>query len=151
VNEGLEAAVRLLDPATRQRVEVVLNLGEVPPIPCFPALLNEAFMNLLFNACQAVKQKGQVFVSTRREGEQVVIEMRDTGAGIPREHLNKIFEPGFTTKGVGVGVGLGLAIVHRVVEEHKGTIHVESEPGKGSTFTIRLPVALDKSSVAASS
>jgi signal transduction histidine kinase len=144
VNEGLEAAVRLLDPATRQRVEVVVNLGEIPPIPCFPALLNEAFMNLLFNACQAIKQKGQVFLSTRREGEEVVVEFRDTGAGIPREHLSKIFEPGFTTKGVGVGVGLGLPIVHRVVEEHRGTIHVASEPGQGSTFTVRLPIALDK-------
>ena len=121
-----------------------MNLGEVPAIPCYPALLNEAFMNLLTNSCQAIPQTGQVFIETRREAEEVVISFRDTGVGIPKEHLTKIFEPGFTTRGRGVGVGLGLPIAFSVIKEHRGAIHVESEPGQGATFTIRLPIALDK-------
>jgi signal transduction histidine kinase len=105
-------------------------------------------MNLLINACQAIKQHGQVFVSTRQNGDDVVVEIRDTGAGIPREDLARIFDPGFTTKGSGVGVGLGLAIVHRIIEEHRGSIRVQSEPGQGSTFTMRLPVSLQRSAAA---
>jgi two-component system NtrC family sensor kinase len=66
--------------------------------------------------------------------------MKDTGVGIPREHLKKIFEPGFTTKGVGVGIGIGLAIAYSVITEHRGTVQVESEVGQGTMFTIRLPI-----------
>src|SRR5262249_41963191 len=120
-------------------------LGEVPAIPCYPALLNEAFMNLLTNSCQAIQQTGQVFIATRRESDEVMISFRDTGVGIPHEHLGKIFEPGFTTKGRGVGVGLGLPVAFSVIKEHRGSLHVESEPGHGATFTIRLPIALEKS------
>jgi two-component system NtrC family sensor kinase len=141
VNDGLSAVVQLLDPSARRRVEVILNLGDVPPIPCYPALLNEAFMNLLNNACQSIQKSGQVGIETRKEGESVVISIRDTGSGIEREHLDKIFDPGFTTKGVGVGVGLGLAVAYSVIKEHNGSIEAESEPGQGSTFTIRLPIS----------
>ena len=144
VNDGLAVAVELLDPAVKKRIEAVMNLGQVPAIPCFPALLNEAFMNLLTNACQAIKQAGQVFIATSVDNQDVVIQIRDTGVGIAREHLTKIFDPGFTTKGVGVGVGLGLPIAFSVIKEHRGSIQVESEPGKGATFTIRLPIALDR-------
>jgi signal transduction histidine kinase len=142
VNEGLSAAVLLLDPAVQRRVEVVLNLGDVPAISCYPALLNEAFMNLLLNACQAIPEKGQIFVETWREGDEVVISIRDTGRGIPLEHRNQIFDPGFTTRGAGVGVGLGLAIAWRVVQEHQGSIQVVSEPGHGAAFIVRLPIFL---------
>lgn len=141
VNEGLSAAALLLDPSVQRRAEVVLNLGDVPAIPCCPALLNEAFMNLLLNACQAIEEKGQIFVETRREGDEVVISIRDTGMGIPREHRDQIFDPGFTTRGVGVGVGLGLAIAWQVVQEHHGSIQVVSEPGHGAAFIVRLPIS----------
>ena len=119
---------------------MVLNLGDVPALPCYPALLNETFMNLLTNACQAIKGKGQVFIDTRREGDEIVISIRDTGSGIPAEHIDKIFDPGFTTKGVGVGVGLGLAVAYSMIKEHQGSIQVSSELGQGSTFTIKLPI-----------
>jgi signal transduction histidine kinase len=140
VNEGLAAAVQLLDPAVRKRIEVHLRLGEVPSIPCYPALLNEAFMNLITNACQAIKQHGEIFLETRQEDEEVVVSIRDTGCGISPQHLEKIFDPGFTTKGVGVGVGLGLATAFSVIKEHQGVIQVASEVGVGSTFTVRLPI-----------
>jgi signal transduction histidine kinase/pSer/pThr/pTyr-binding forkhead associated (FHA) protein len=144
VNDGLAATVQLLDPALRKRVEFHLNLGDLPQIPCYPALLNEVFMNLLTNACQAIKQHGEVFIETRQEDGEVIVTIRDTGCGIPPHQLEKIFDPGFTTKGVGVGVGLGLAIAFRVVKEHQGVIQAASEVGVGSTFTVRLPMRLQQ-------
>ena len=151
VNEGLTATVQLLDPSVRERVEVVMELGEIPPIPCYPALLNEAFMNLLGNSCQAIQKTGQVFIKTSRLEDEVVISFRDTGVGIAPEHLPKIFEPGFTTKSRGVGVGLGLAIAFSVIKEHRGSIHVESELGHGAEFIIRLPISIERSAAQAGS
>ena len=98
-------------------------------------------MNLLYNACQSVNKSGQVVIETRKEGDQVVVSIRDSGCGIEREHLDKIFDPGFTSKGVGAGVGLGLAVAYSVIKEHNGSIEVVSERGQGSTFTVRLPVS----------
>ncbi len=143
LNEGLSSAVHLLEPSFRDRTQVHMNLGELPSIPCYPALLNEAFMHLLRNACQAIQQSGEVFVDSRREGDQITISIRDTGVGIAPEHLPKIFDMGFTTKGGRVGVGLGLAITNSVITEHRGTLQATSELGKGSTFTVRLPITLE--------
>jgi signal transduction histidine kinase len=141
VNEGLRTVVRLLDPALSRNITIDLDLGELPEIRCYPALLNDAFMNLLVNACQAIRKSGEVRISTRREGEYVLLMFEDTGSGIPPEHRNKIFDPGFTTKKVGVGVGLGLAVVYSVIREHGGTIDVESELDRGTVFKIRLPIS----------
>jgi signal transduction histidine kinase len=138
INDGIRTVVQLLDPVLRRKVSFKLELGPVPQIVCFPALLNEALMNLFVNACQAITSaSGQVTVTTFQEGEEVLISIRDTGIGIPKEHLSKIFDAGFTTKKLG---GLGLAVVNSVIKEHGGKIDVESEPGKGSTFTVHLPV-----------
>ncbi|MBI3665767.1 MAG: FHA domain-containing protein [Acidobacteria bacterium] len=145
VNESLSTTAQLLDPTARQRVEVVMSLGEVPPIPCFPAMLNEAFMNLLTNACQGIQGKGRIFIETRREDQEVVISIRDTGCAIPPEHHAKIFEFGFAAKGGRVAAGLGLAVAHSVINEHKGTIRLESAGDVGNTFTIRLPITLERS------
>jgi len=140
INEGIRTVVQLLDPALTRHVQIDLKLGKIPIIPCFPALLNEAFMNLLVNACQAIKESGKITVETQRAEGLVILRISDTGCGIPRERLNTIFEPGFTTKGVGVGVGLGLAVVYSVIKEHQGSIEVESEIDRGSVFTLRLPI-----------
>ena len=99
-------------------------------------------MNLLTNAAQAlsVKDRGGVIrIRTARDGSDVVITVADDGPGIPSEVLPRIFDPFFTTKDVGEGSGLGLSIVHGIVERHGGTISVDSEPGRGTTFTVRLP------------
>ena len=84
--------------------------------------------------------RGTITITTRRNRDSVVLEFADTGRGISEEERERIFDPGFTTKGVGVGTGLGLSISYRIIEEHNGTIDVSSEPGKGSVFTIRMPV-----------
>jgi signal transduction histidine kinase len=96
-------------------------------------------MNLLVNATQAIEGPGEIKIHTYAVDSRVVVEIVDTGKGIPREDRNRIFDPGFTTKGVRVGTGLGLAIVHRIIEEHDGRIDVDSEVGRGSTFRVSLP------------
>jgi signal transduction histidine kinase len=97
-------------------------------------------MNMLVNGSQAIKGEGTISIRTFREGDIVSVQFSDTGVGIPAENLPRIFDPGFTTKGVGVGTGLGLSICFKIVQDHGGRIDVESEVGKGSTFTIRLPI-----------
>jgi two-component system NtrC family sensor kinase len=101
-------------------------------------------MNLLANAAQAVSVKGgEVRISTRTSGEFVTVAVSDTGGGIPSEHLNRIFDPFYTTKPVGEGTGLGLSISFGIVERHGGTITVETEMNKGTSFTVRLPIHIE--------
>ena len=142
INSGIRDTVQLIDPLLAEDVDIELKLGEIPPIQCYPALLNEAFMNLLVNACQSIEGSGRVTIETFCEDDNIIVKIRDTGCGIPRDQLRTIFDPGFTTKGRGVGVGLGLPIVSSVIREHKGSIEVESETGRGSLFTIRLQTTL---------
>jgi signal transduction histidine kinase len=101
-------------------------------------------MNIIMNSLYFMKKKGKVTVITRLEGKtkskNVVVKIKDNGIGIKKEDLHKVFDPFFTTKPVGEGTGLGLSICHRIVTEHRGTIDVDSTPGKGTTFTISLPV-----------
>jgi signal transduction histidine kinase len=97
-------------------------------------------MNLLVNAGQAIKEHGTVTLRTRQESDTVCVEVSDTGSGIPRDIVNRIFDPFFTTKPVGKGTGLGLSISHGIINKHNGQIEVASEPGKGSTFRITLPI-----------
>jgi signal transduction histidine kinase len=101
-------------------------------------------LNLLINARQAIEGKGTITISTSTKDDRVYVEIEDTGRGIAREHLAKIFDPGFTTKGVGVGTGLGLSICYQIIQDHRGEILVESEVGKGTTFTVVLPADLEK-------
>ena len=108
--KGIESTLSLLQHELRGRIEVVRDLAELPPIPCYPNRLNQVFMNLFVNAIQAISGKGQIRVQTRLENQQVKIAISDSGSGIKPEHLAKIFDPGFTTKGVGIGTGLGLSI-----------------------------------------
>src|SRR5262249_35703300 len=112
----------------------------LPEIECYPSQLNQVFMNLLVNAEQAMPERGTLRIKTSRDGDLVRIMISDTGVGIAKENLRRIFEPGFTTKGVGIGTGLGLSICHKIIQDHHGKIEVESEVGKGTTFTLTLPL-----------
>jgi signal transduction histidine kinase len=140
INEGLRTSVQLLSPALTRDIDIKLKLEKVPQMPCFPTLLNEAFMNLLVNACEAIEGSGWITIETRADAASITILICDSGRGIPEEHLRNIFDPGFTTKGKGVGIGLGLSIVYSIIREHQGNIEVKSAVNRGSTFTIRLPI-----------
>jgi two-component system NtrC family sensor kinase len=97
-------------------------------------------MNLLVNATQAIEKQGEITVKTWHENGSIVTTVSDTGCGIAAQNLNRIFEPFFTTKEVGQGTGLGLSITYDIVKKHGGEISVQSEPGKGTTFTVTIPV-----------
>jgi signal transduction histidine kinase len=111
----------------------------LPTIAARPGELDQIFLNLINNAIDAMLQGGTLTVETRAAGDSIEVRIADTGEGIPTENIEKIFEPFFTTRRARNGVGLGLSIVHEIVERYSGTIRVESEPGKGTSFTVRIP------------
>ena len=149
IHEGIDSTIRLLSRYySSDNISLIRDYGELPPVDAFSGQLNQVWMNLLVNAGQALSAKGgEVRVTTRVEGESVVIAIADTGGGIPNENLNRIFEPFYTTKPVGEGTGLGLSISFGIVERHGGTIAVDSRPGEKTTFTVTLPIRISKTSV----
>ena len=145
LHEGLESTLALMQHELTQRVEVVRQYGDLPDVECYPNLLNQVFMNLLENAIPAIDGPGTITISTCTTGDDAVeLTVSDTGVGIPAEDLDHVFDPGFTTKGVGVGTGLGLSIAYRIIQEHGGRIQVRSHEGQGTTFTITLPRRLGR-------
>jgi signal transduction histidine kinase len=146
VHEGMDNVIALMESDLSDQIKVTKDYGDLPKIYCSPSSLNQVIMILLKNASEAIDGEGEISISTAAQGEHVRITVSDTGRGIPAEYMNRIFDLGFTTKGVTVGVGLGLPICHKiVVDEHKGHIDVSSEPGRGTTFTITLPQYRDRS------
>jgi len=140
----MESSLRMAWNEIRHRANLVKLYGRVPLVEANEGRLGQVFLNLVVNAAQALPagqaEKNQIRVTTRVEGERVLIEVRDTGAGIPPEIIGRIFDAFFTTKAVGVGTGLGLAICQRIVTDIGGTLTVESEMGKGTTFRVSLPI-----------
>ncbi|UCE24835.1 MAG: GHKL domain-containing protein, partial [Candidatus Zixiibacteriota bacterium] len=140
IHDGLETTLTLVRHELKNRVDVVKDFGDIPQISCFPNQLNQVFMNLLVNASQAIEGTGKITIKTRARDGRVVVEISDTGKGISRQDLARVFDPGFTTKGSGIGTGLGLSIVHQIIHDHGGRVEVDSEPGEGTTFRLLLPV-----------
>ncbi len=140
LHEGIESTLTLVHHQLRNRIKVERQFGQIPRIPCHANQLNQVFMNMLVNASHAIQGTGTITIRTFREDDMVKIQISDTGSGIRPENLHRIFDPGFTTKGVGVGTGLGLSICYKIIQEHGGRIDVQSEVGRGTTFTISLPV-----------
>lgn len=141
LNECVEATLKIVWNELKYKCEVKKTLNPLPLIACNAGQINQVLMNLLINAAQAIEEKGTVTIETRSEDDAVVVEVFDTGKGIPSEAMDKIFEPFFTTKEVGVGTGLGLSISHGIVTSHGGKIEVESDADRGTRFTIRLPIS----------
>jgi signal transduction histidine kinase len=140
IHEGIDSSLILVHHQIKNRIQVVKEYGDIPEIECYPNQLNQVFVNLLVNAEQAMPDKGTITIRTFRERDQIKVAISDTGVGIRKEHLERIFDPGFTTKGVGMGTGLGLSICDKIIADHHGKIAVESKEGKGTTFTITLPI-----------
>jgi len=140
LNDGLNSSLGLARHMLKA-VKVTREFGEIPAITCAPSQINQVFLNLITNAAQALPDAGgEIRLSTRAEAEGVVVEVADNGKGIPPEVLPKIFDPFFTTKEAGKGTGLGLSISFKIVEQHGGRIKAASEPGKGTKFTVWLPL-----------
>lgn len=147
IHEILLNTIKLSGCVFRRRIQVVTDFDtSVPPIECYPGLLNQVFLNLVVNASQAIPCEGTVTVRTRKDGDVVHISVLDTGSGIPPEARPKIFTAGFTTKPVGEGTGLGLAITREIVEDtHGGKISFETEVGVGTTFHVTIPIRQPRS------
>src|SRR5215831_6349752 len=141
VIEGIESTARILGPYFRpDRVALHLDYKGLPKINCYAGQLGQVWMNLMVNAAQAMKGRGDLWISAALQDNSIIIKFRDNGPGIPEEMIGKIFEPFFTTKAVGEGTGLGLSIVHGIIERHGGDIRVESWSGVGTTFIVELPL-----------
>ena len=150
INEAIESTITVARNEWKYVAEMVTELDpELPTVPCLPDDFNQMILNIIVNAAHAIGEvlgdspegKGKITVSTRQEGEWAEIRIGDTGKGMSEEVRSRIFDPFFTTKGVGKGTGQGLSIAHSVVvKKHGGTIACESEPDRGATFIIRLPM-----------
>lgn len=140
INNELDITLELVRHETKNRIEVIKNYSELPKIKCYPNILNQVFMNILVNACQAIEGNGKITITTAIKNDSLHVTIKDTGKGIKKENFEKIFNAGFTTKGVGVGSGLGLAICSKIIEKHNGKIAVNSVEDKGSEFIITIPV-----------
>ncbi|MDZ4818443.1 MAG: ATP-binding protein [Planctomycetota bacterium] len=139
LQESLDSAINMIAHEIQCKADLIKDYGTVPPVQCLPVQLNQVFMNLLMNAVQSIDGRGTINVRTGCENDTAWITISDSGCGIAPANLQRIFDPFFTTKPVGVGTGLGLWMTYTIVEKHAGSIEVESELGRGSTFTIRLP------------
>lgn len=140
LNEGIESTMHIIWNEIKYKASLIKELGDIPLTRCNPGQLNQVFMNLLVNASQAIDVKGDIHVKTWVEEDNIIVSIGDTGSGIPPEILTKIFDPFYTTKEVGKGTGLGLSISYDIIKKHGGDIQVESEVGKGTIFTLRIPI-----------
>lgn len=140
INECLESTINIVWNELKYKATVHKEYGELVLTKCYPQQLNQVFVNLLINAVQAIEKQGEITIKSWQEQGSILVSISDTGCGIPAKNLNRIFEPFFTTKEVGKGTGLGLSITYDIVKKHKGDIVVHSEPGKGTTFTVKIPI-----------
>jgi two-component system NtrC family sensor kinase len=140
MNVLLDGVIRMARSQLPRATSIVKQYSELPLLECAPQELHQVFSNLVMNAGQAIGTMGEIRVATREEDDAIVVSVTDDGCGIPADRVGRIFEPFFTTKAVGQGTGLGLGIAREIVRRHGGEIDVESTPGKGSVFSVRLPL-----------
>ncbi|WP_174201798.1 two-component regulator propeller domain-containing protein [Marinifaba aquimaris] len=149
IGEHLQTTINLVRTQYADIADIQLQLASDPIINCHPAELNQVFMNLIVNACQAIAEKqkqseanfkGQLLINSYIQGEKLNIEFQDNGIGMSEDVIARIYEPFFTTKSVGDGTGLGLSITFKIIDNHQGQLAVTSQPNKGSCFTLSLPI-----------
>ncbi|MEG4036824.1 ATP-binding protein [Microcoleus sp. S36b_A4] len=151
IHEGIDNTLLILNSRLKQGIEVVKNYGDLPEVECYPAQLNQVFMNIIANAIDALEgssqdsKKGkspQILIQTQKlDSSQILVRICDNGPGIPSAIHSKLFDPFFTTKEPGKGTGIGLAICYQIVEKHRGKIEIISSLGGGAEFAIALPVS----------
>ncbi|MBD2346027.1 sensor histidine kinase [Anabaena subtropica] len=147
IHEGIDNTLLILNHRLKLGIELIKNYGHLPMIECYPAQLNQVFMNIINNAIDALldhsnnQTSKSLFISTRVEQDYIKVSICDNGPGIPKEIRQKLFDPFFTTKPVGKGTGLGLSISYQIMEKHKGKIELFSELSQGTEFLITLPIS----------
>ncbi len=139
LNEGIESTLNVVWNELKYKATIVKEYGNLPPVRCIAAQINQVTLNLLINAAHAIEEQGTITIRTGHDATHVWFEIEDTGRGMSPDTMQRIFEPFFTTKPVGKGTGLGLSLAYDIVQKHQGSIDVTSTPGKGSTFRVTLP------------
>jgi len=140
INECIESAINIVWTELKYKATLKKDYGNLPPVKCYAQQINQVFVNLLINAINSIEEQGTITIKTWDKDKSIWMSVSDTGRGIPQKNLSKIFEPFFTTKDAGKGTGLGLSITYEIIQRHKGDITVNSKVGKGTTFTIRIPI-----------
>jgi len=140
LHEGLENTLTLLEHDFRDKIEVIRDYGEISKVACNPGEINQVFMNLLQNAAEAIKDRGTIRIRTFEEQGNIHVRVSDTGSGISPRRRERLFDHTFAKKGSRMKAGLGLFTSANIVQKHNGRIEVESEVGKGSSFTVILPI-----------
>jgi PAS domain S-box-containing protein len=141
LNQGIDSTLNVINNELKYKADVVKDYGELPEVQCMPSQINQVVMNLMTNAAHAIgPERGKITVRTGVEGDRVWLEVTDSGSGIPKDVLPRIFDPFYTTKPVGKGTGLGLSLSYGIIQKHHGRIEVQTEAGQGSTFRVTLPI-----------
>lgn len=140
IKNNIDVVLTLYNNQLKHGIEIIKDYEEIPDVLGFADELNQVWTNIIYNAVQAMENKGTITIKIFMENDYIKVSISDTGCGIPEENLEKIFEPFFTTKKIGEGTGLGLDIVKKIMDKHNGFIQCQSELGKGTTFTVGIPI-----------
>ena len=141
----IDTTLNILSNKMKDKTEIVKEYeDDIPLVEGYGGQLNQVFMNILDNACYAVKESGTIYIRLKKTEKDVIIEFEDTGCGMNKVQMQKIFDPFFTTKPVGSGTGLGMSISYKVIQKHNGTISVDSAEGKGTKFKIQIPIKMEQ-------
>lgn len=140
LNESLNSVLIIAGNLLKNRITIIKDYGEIPKVSCSPSQINQVLLNLIVNAAQAIQEHGTITLHSSVRDDFVDLIIADDGPGIPQDVLPHIFDPFFTTKSIGEGTGLGLSIAYQIVQEHQGTITVDSTPEQGARFTVSLPI-----------
>lgn len=149
INDGLDSTLIIVNNLLNRKIKLEKVYGDLPLIECYPGKLNQVFLNILSNAIYAINAKfkdregGLLRISTSHSKSKVIIKIEDNGIGMDEVTKKKIFEPFFTTKDVGEGTGLGMSIAYNTIKRHQGEIHINSKPGKGTEFILKLPIVFE--------
>lgn len=141
LHSGIDSTINIANNEIKYHASVTRNYGDIPLIECIPSQINQVILNVIINAAQAIKESGEITITTSLKGDRVSISVNDTGCGIKPEDREHLFEPFFTTKPVGTGTGLGLSVSYGIVKAHGGEIEITSELGIGTRVEILLPVS----------